>query len=140
MTTTSERLRRASENAVDPLDIGLLQLAAERGEVRPRDVAEHLDINPSSVTRHARVLVDMGQLAVSADPADGRGSLICLTDAGRARLQTIFEEGVASYAALLKGWSTTDIRAFTSYLDRLGEALLAAQDPASAGSRTNSKE
>lgn len=72
MTTTSERLRRASTGAVDPLRIGPLQLTAERGEVRPTEVAEHLDINPASVTRHARVLVELGQLTVSAGPTYGR--------------------------------------------------------------------
>jgi DNA-binding MarR family transcriptional regulator len=123
MTTTSERLRRASAGAVDPLDIGLLALAAERGEVRPTEVAEHLDINPSSVTRHARGLVAAGQLTVSADPADGRASLIRITEAGRARLRQIFEDGVSAYAALLESWSVHDIQAFTSYLERLGEAL-----------------
>jgi DNA-binding MarR family transcriptional regulator len=139
MTITSERLRRAAANAVDPLDIGLLQLAAERGEVRPRDVADHLDINPSSVTRHARVLVEMGQVTVSADPTDGRGSLIRLTDAGRARLQQIFDEGVASYGSLLEGWSTPDIQAFTTYLERLSEALQAAQQTGSAATGSNSR-
>jgi DNA-binding MarR family transcriptional regulator len=137
MTTTSDRLRRAAASAVDPLDVGLLQLAAERGEVRPRDVAEHLDINPSSVTRHARVLVEMGQLSVSADPTDGRGSLIRLTDAGRARLQQIFDDGVASYDTLLHDWSTTDIQAFTTYLDRLNEALQAAQQAGLAAPRSD---
>lgn len=127
ITTTSERLRRASASAVDPLDIGLLQLAAERGEVRPTDVAEHLDINPSSVTRHARVLLEAGLLTVSNDPADGRASLIRLTDSGRARLGQIFEDGVSAYSALLESWSVQDIEAFTSYLHRLSEALQAAQ-------------
>lgn len=139
MTITSERLRRASASAVDPLDIGLLQLAAERGEVRPTEVAEHLDINPSSVTRHARALVEVGQLSVSADPADGRASLIRLTDAGRARLQQIFDEGVAAYGALLEGWSTWEIEAFTRYLDRLREALEAAQEPAAPVPHSNSR-
>lgn len=130
MTTTSEQVRRASARAVDPLDIGLLQLAAQRGAVRPTEVAEHLDINPSSVTRHARVLVKAGHLTVSADPADGRASLIRLTDAGRARLQEIFEDGVSGYSVLLESWSAQDIKAFTSYLDRLKEALQAAHDDA----------
>lgn len=134
---TSERLRRAAASTVDPLDIGLLQLAAERGAVRPTEVAEHLDVNPSSVTRHARVLVESGQLTVSADPADGRASLIRLTDAGRARLQQIFENGVAAYAALLEGWSEQDIEAFTAYLERLNEAIQAAQGAASSRSHSS---
>ncbi len=131
MTITSERLRRAAASAVDPLDIGLLQFAAERGEVRPTEVAEHLDVNPSSITRHTRVLVESGQLTVAGDPADGRASLIRLTGAGRARLQRIFEDGVGAYSALVESWSVQDIEAFTSYLDRLGEALQAAQDSVS---------
>lgn len=130
MTTTSERLRRASASAVDPLDIGVLQLAAERGEVRPTDVAEHLDVNPSSVTRHVRGLMESGQVTVSADPADGRAILIGLTAAGRARLEQIFEDGISAYSALLASWSVQDLEAFTSYLDRLSQALQAAQDSA----------
>ena len=139
MTISSERLRRAAAGAVAPLDIGLLPLAAERGEVRPRDVAEHLDVNPSSVTRHARVLVEMGQLSVSADPSDGRGILMRLTDVGRARLQQIFDEGVASYGALLEDWSMPDIEAFTTYLNRLSEALEAAQHATAPPSRSDFK-
>jgi DNA-binding MarR family transcriptional regulator len=139
MTITSEELRRAAVDSIDPLDIGLLQMAAERGEVRPRNVAEHLDVNASSVTRHARVLVELGQVTVSADPTDGRGSLIRLTDAGRVRLQQIFDEGVASYGALLEGWSTRDIQAFTTYLDRLSGALQAAKHATVATTGANSR-
>jgi hypothetical protein len=50
----------------------------------------------------------------------------------------IFDEGVAAYSALLRGWSTNDIVAFTAYLDRPSEALVAAHEPAAVIRHSNS--
>jgi DNA-binding MarR family transcriptional regulator len=127
MVTVSEWLRRAWAMALDPVDTGVLRLAAERGPVRPSDLAEYLDVNPSTITRHVRGLVENGEVTVSSDAVDGRASLVQITERGRARLASIYDSGVDSFAILVRDWTSDDVVALTALLDRLMTAVQAAQ-------------
>jgi DNA-binding MarR family transcriptional regulator len=135
MVTASDWLRRASAMAQDPIDTGVLRLAVERGQVRPSELAEHLDVNPATITRHVRALVESGEVSLSSDAADGRASLVQVTDRGRTRLRGIYDRGVDSFAALVTDWSNEDVLALTSLLGRLMAAGEAAQSAVRASDR-----
>jgi DNA-binding MarR family transcriptional regulator len=114
-----DALRRGQARAFDPVRVGVLRVAAERGPVRPGDVAEELDVLPSSVTRHVQVLVEAGHLEVTADPSDRRASLIEATEGGRAELRQFLDVGHEVFGAVVDDWTPADVVTLTTLLDRL---------------------
>ncbi|MFB9903743.1 MarR family winged helix-turn-helix transcriptional regulator [Allokutzneria oryzae] len=114
-----EALRRGTARAYDPVRVGVLRVAAERGRVRPGEVAEVLDVLPSSVTRHVQVLAELGHLVVTTDPSDRRASLIEVTDSGREQVRQFAEAGAEVFGAVVADWSAEDVRTLTALLDRL---------------------
>lgn len=133
LVTASEWLRRASADALDPIDTGVLRLAAERGPVRPSELAEYLDVNPSTITRHVGALVEAGEVSLSTDAADGRASLVQITEHGQTRLRSVYDSGVDSFASLVRGWTSDEVLALNALLDRLMAAVEAARAFESTG-------
>ena len=112
----------------------------ERGEAC---CAESLDVNPSTITRHVRRLVEDGEVTLFSDTTDGRASLVQITDRGRAHLRRIYDGGVDSFLALVQAWTNDEVRTLTSLLDRLmatAEAAQAAQSTAPAREQTVARD
>lgn len=61
----------------------------EKGRLTARDLGAILRLEKSSVSRMLRKLVSLGDVAETADEADGRAKLLSLTAAGRARVAAI---------------------------------------------------
>ncbi|SDM22584.1 MarR family winged helix-turn-helix transcriptional regulator [Allokutzneria albata] len=114
-----EALRRGTARAYDPVRVGVLRVAAERGRVRPGEVAEILDVLPSSVTRHVQVLAELGHLVVTTDPSDRRASLIEITESGREQMRQFSQAGVEVFGAVVADWSAADVQTLTALLERL---------------------
>ncbi|GAA4032209.1 hypothetical protein GCM10022247_66540 [Allokutzneria multivorans] len=114
-----ESLRRGTSRVYDPVRVGVLRVAAERGKVRPGEIAEVLDVLPSSVTRHVQVLAEVGFLVITTDPSDRRASLIEVTEAGREQVRQFVQAGVDVFGAVVADWPGEDVRALTGLLDRL---------------------
>src|SRR5207237_7711568 len=64
----------------------LAQLSVAGGELRMTELAARALISRSGMTRRVARLVDEGLVRRRAADADGRGVVVALTDAGRARL------------------------------------------------------
>lgn len=64
----------------------LLSYAVKLGPVRPGDLARAMKMEPSTLTRNLRPLVDAGWLRLEAG-ADARSRLVRITDAGRDKRQ-----------------------------------------------------
>lgn len=62
----------------------LLSHLAALGPVRPADLAAHMGLEPSTLTRNLQPLVAQGWVDVGPG-ADGRSRQVTLTDAGRAK-------------------------------------------------------
>src|SRR5215475_10240830 len=121
VTTLVEGAYRGMARSFDHTRIGLLRLAASGDPVRPSDVADALDVNPSTVTRYARALEEEGFVRVTGDPADRRSCLISATEAGSAELARFAEAGVDVFGAVIREWSADDVREFTRLLTRLAD-------------------
>ncbi len=66
---------------------GVLNIIAAQELMRPTEIADELDMMPSSVSRHLQALLAEGLVAVSGNPDDRRSSLVTSTDTGRAPLE-----------------------------------------------------
>jgi DNA-binding MarR family transcriptional regulator len=119
VTTLVDGAHRGMARTFDVTRVGLLRLAAGGEPVRPSDIADALDVNPSTVTRYVRALEDDGYVRVSADPADRRSCLVAATDAGHAELARLAEAGVDVLADVIRDWSADDVRRFAALIERL---------------------
>ncbi|MGC8471200.1 MAG: MarR family winged helix-turn-helix transcriptional regulator [Acidimicrobiales bacterium] len=66
-------------------EVLMLLSFSSRGALPLGKIGERLQVNPASVTNAIDRLEEQGLVARVPNPADGRGTLACLTDEGRAR-------------------------------------------------------
>ncbi|MEY2682922.1 MAG: hypothetical protein RJA09_66 [Pseudomonadota bacterium] len=64
----------------------LLSHVVKLGPLRPSDLAAHIKMDASTLTRNLKPLVEAGWVTVSAG-VDSRSRLVQITDAGRAKRQ-----------------------------------------------------
>jgi DNA-binding MarR family transcriptional regulator len=120
----SRQVRRATrESPIDPVAIGVLNLAGALGSVRPSTVAAELDAAPQSVTRQVHGLEDRGWVRLIADESDGRSYQIELTEAGQAELSHFRASLTQDYRQLLADWSDEEIAVFAAQTERFADAL-----------------
>lgn len=100
-------LRRTRSTAdVSATALSLLDRLDTAGDHRVTDLASLEGITQPAATGLVNRLESRGWAARSADPSDGRASLVTITDAGRARLRGHREERslrIAEALALLDG-------------------------------------
>lgn len=118
----SEQYRRGFARVIDPSRYGVLNVVAANDSIRPTEIADALDLVPSSVSRHLQVLAEDGLVDFSGNPDDRRSSLISITDAGRAALDRFDAGGVAASRDVLAGWTRSEVVDLTAALLRLIDA------------------
>lgn len=98
----------------------VLELAAA-GRLSLAELARRVGVDRAHVTRTARSLEASGLATREPDPADGRGSLLSLTDPGR-QAATKAEEAILSWVALVSaGVDPADLATTGRTLDRFYE-------------------
>jgi DNA-binding MarR family transcriptional regulator len=90
--------------------------------MRAAALAEHLQSDPSTVSRQVAALVKDGYLDRRADPADGRASLLVLTPKAERLLAEHRRRRNDFFARVLDGWSNADLKRFAALLERFGES------------------
>ena len=132
----TDRMSRYRAERIDRTAMGVLRIAATRASIRPTEIAEQLQVHPSSVTRHVQALAKTGRLRTRPDPADGRASLVEVTETGLADLWQLYEQGVDAWQRAVAGWLPDEVRALAAGLGRLVAALDArAKEPSSSERR-----
>jgi DNA-binding MarR family transcriptional regulator len=91
--------------------------------VRATDLAEHVGLDLSTISRHLRGLEDAGLLVRSPDPDDRRASLLAATDEGRAFVDRSTRARTALLAEATASWSETDRTTLGRLLARLADDL-----------------
>jgi DNA-binding MarR family transcriptional regulator len=88
------------------------------GTSRVTALAAAVRSDPSTVSRQAAHLVDLGLVERRADPADGRASLLAITDAGTALLERARQRRDARIAAIIESWQHAERVQFAELIDR----------------------
>lgn len=116
------RLMAAAGDDVDSATQLLLRTIAVEGSMRASALAAGVQSDLSTVSRQVAVLVTRGLLERQADPADGRASLLVVTDAGRSMLAEREQARSAFFQEVLSGWSAEERGQFAHLLNRFTAA------------------
>ncbi len=110
-------------DAVERATYFLLVHLVKGGPQRASALAEAVHSDPSTISRQVAQLVRLGFVERTADPEDGRATLLAATDEGRR----VFEENRRvrneRIAEMLADWSVADRRNLAELLGRFSTAF-----------------
>ena len=112
-----------------PVAPGLVSVLGAIDGCHLKDLAERNALDPSTVSRAVTTLVQHGLVRRTADPADGRASILRLTESGEATLRDTHDRYDALLAQALSGWSAADLATFCALLERFAGDLSIATNP-----------
>ncbi|AGL21510.1 MarR family winged helix-turn-helix transcriptional regulator [Actinoplanes sp. N902-109] len=115
---------------------GTLQLLAAIDRMSPgietachlKDLAAHSALDPSTVSRAVAALVKSGLVARTADPTDGRASVLTVTPHGLQTLDEVIGWADERLADALREWTTEDIAVFNALTQRFATDLTSRYD------------
>lgn len=107
----------------------LLSTLNEHGARRAAYLAELFALDKGSVSRFVHQLVELGLIERSPDPADGRASILAVTDDAVRRLAEVRGDRRAHFEDRLDSWDPDDIEDLAT---RLGRFNVALSDPVPA--------
>ncbi|MGH3444583.1 MAG: MarR family winged helix-turn-helix transcriptional regulator [Nocardioidaceae bacterium] len=123
------RLRtRHPDDEVEPSCFPLAKHLMTGEGMRVSDLAERVELDQSTVSRHVKMLEENGIVERAPDPDDGRASLVRLSTAGRATVRATFERRFQRIKNVLEPWSQADRADLQRLLTRLAADLGAADD------------
>ena len=118
---TSGEMAREVHPELEPAAYGLLVRLEDAGPQRATDLASYFGVGKATVSRQLSALQALGLIARTPDPADGRASLVELTDEGRARFTRVRDARRSRYARKLAAWDPQEIAELARLLHRLNE-------------------
>jgi DNA-binding MarR family transcriptional regulator len=107
-----------SKMGIDKTSMTLLHALTTTGPVRSNVLADCVYSDPSTISRQVAGLVKDGLIERHADPADGRASLLAVTDKGRELLEFRHRQRSCSLARMLAHWPAEDRAQFVELLER----------------------
>jgi DNA-binding MarR family transcriptional regulator len=119
-----ERVLRAAGVSLSGAGLNGLALVRRQGSITVSDLANRLEIDPSTASRQIQRLERLGLVTRSSDAADGRIARLTTTAKGRKLLDRVREVSLNDFDVVLRSWSETDRTRFAQLLDRFREELL----------------
>ncbi|ANW18184.1 MarR family winged helix-turn-helix transcriptional regulator [Streptomyces clavuligerus] len=98
---------------------GLLVRLDESGSLRATDLAGYFGVGKATMSRQLRALEELGLVVREPDPADGRASLVRLTEEGLRRFRQVRDARRARYVAKLADWDRAEIAELARLLHQL---------------------
>ncbi|MFE3291230.1 MarR family winged helix-turn-helix transcriptional regulator [Rhodococcus sp. NPDC059234] len=108
-----------SDDGLPPALLGVLHVLVTVGPCRQNELANHLCVSQSSLSRQIADLVDAGFVERRPDPVDGRASLVQLSESGAELLNKNKEDRADRLHDLLAGWSQDEADAALASLRHL---------------------
>ena len=145
MLTASRLLVAVSARSISAVDeditlpqFRMLVVLASRGPLRAGDLAELLDVHPSTATRMADRLVAAGALEREGNPDNRREVIVRLTDTGRRLVEDVTRRRRAEIATIvakmdphLRGSLVAALRAFADAGDE--PTIVSSRDASALG-------
>ncbi|WP_156726059.1 MarR family winged helix-turn-helix transcriptional regulator [Streptomyces apocyni] len=116
---SSGEMARAVHPDLESAAYGLLVRLAECGAQRATALAGYIGVGKATMSRQLRALEELGLVTREPDPADGRASLIRLTDDGRERFATVRAARRAQYVRKLADWDRREVAELARLLGQL---------------------
>lgn len=126
------RIEDRSGVPLGPTTIATLATIHTLGPVRHRVVARRVGLQPSRVSKEARVLVDAGFVTERPDPDDRRAVLLEATEKGAEAHERYLRAAEETLAEVLGDWSDRDLHRLATLTTRLATDFARGTDPASA--------
>lgn len=111
------------DTGVPPGTLGVLAVIAAGRQSHVTGLAAECALDPSTISRAVAALVRAGHVTRRADPADGRASVLTITDAGRDALDQILARYADRFAGALHNWTPDELRDFSTMLRRFTHDL-----------------
>lgn len=128
--TLLRRIRKGlSERAVqvhpelNPTSYLILTTLNEHGACRAAHLADSFALDKGTVSRMVHQLLQLGLIERKPDPADGRASILSVTDQAVRRLEAVRGDRREHFDNRLDGWDVADIEDLADRLDRFNQAL-----------------
>jgi DNA-binding MarR family transcriptional regulator len=90
--------------------------------ITPAELARDAMISTSAVAQRLNKLEGRGLIRREANPADGRGTIVVLTDAGNELIETALPDHLAAERAILQTLSIKEQEQLTDFLCRIDDA------------------
>lgn len=116
-------LKRSHAGPLDPALLWVLHAVACDGPLRLSELAGHLHLDLSTVSRHVRALEDAGYLERTADPDDRRATRISITAKGTQIFDEAKDARAKQLDEVLTRWPKRDLETFERLLGRLADDL-----------------
>ncbi|WP_326652540.1 MULTISPECIES: MarR family transcriptional regulator [unclassified Streptomyces] len=116
---SSGEMAREVHPELEPAAYGLFVRLEEVGQQRATELAGYFGVGKATMSRQLRALEELGLVAREPDPADGRASLVRLTDEGLARFRRVRDARRDSYVSKLAGWDRGEIAELARLLHQL---------------------
>jgi DNA-binding MarR family transcriptional regulator len=119
---------RHPEDLVEPSCFPLAKHLMVHDALRISDLAAKVELDTSTVSRQVKMLEDRGVVERAHDPADGRASLVRLSDAGRTILKAAMQRRFERIKHVLEPWTERDRLELQRLLTRLAADLRDANE------------
>ena len=126
MMLLGRRMRqRMPGDQMDFTTMPLLKVLAHQGPMRLSELAAVVDLDASTISRHARHLEDQGLLERAEDPDDRRASRVAVSAQGHGCLEHSFALRRDLVAQAMSGWSQPERDTLRDLMQRLHDDLSA---------------
>jgi DNA-binding MarR family transcriptional regulator len=127
-----KRMRqRYPGDEVDAATIPVLHVLTCTGPIRLTELAQRMQLDASTVSRHARQLEERGLIERADDPDDRRASRVHVTALGRKVLAACMEHRKQRIAQVLEAWPQGDRERLQQLATRFVADLNAGEEPTS---------
>ncbi|MGW1885180.1 MarR family winged helix-turn-helix transcriptional regulator [Streptomyces sp. NPDC001970] len=116
---SSGEMAREVHPELEPAAYGLFVRLEECGRQRATDLAAFFGVGKATMSRQLRALEELGLVAREPDPADGRASLVRLTDEGLARFRRVRNARRERYVRKLADWDRGEVAELARLLHQL---------------------
>ncbi len=116
--------QRGQGETLDPGTFWLLKNIAANGSMRVTDIAQHANLDVSTVSRHVAQLHQAGLIERTPDPDDRRAQRVRLSETGQHKLSADLRARTTLLERSLENWTQEDLE----QLDRVMTRFVADVD------------